>query len=87
MILVCPEAVWAVLSDGAGWSTSDSGIDEVEGRIEIEATINKRSQAAPDRTVPVTVTTFDGRLRFGGDLGPSFDRFAQGLTSRLESDG
>jgi hypothetical protein len=28
-----PEAVWTVLIDGAAWSTWDSGVDAVEGRI------------------------------------------------------
>ena len=32
-IAASPEAVWAVLSDGAGWAAWDSGVDAVEGSI------------------------------------------------------
>ena len=54
-----PVAVWAVLSDGASWTAWDSGVDSVEGRIELGGTIKIRSQVAPGRTFPVKVTTFD----------------------------
>ena len=33
VIAASAEAVWAVLSDGPGWATWDSGVDAVEGRI------------------------------------------------------
>jgi uncharacterized protein YndB with AHSA1/START domain len=133
VIAARPEAVWAVLRDGAGWPAWDSGIDAVEGRIAIGETVKIRSQAAPGRTFPVRVTAVEPpvRLRFSGgmplglfrgvrtfdlspdaaggtvfhlreeytglllgliwrsmpDLGPSFDRFAQGLKLRVESGG
>jgi uncharacterized protein YndB with AHSA1/START domain len=133
VIAARPEAVWTVLSDGAGWPAWDSGVDAVEGRIAIGETIKIRSQAAPGRTFPVRVTAVEPpvRLRFSGgmplglfrgvrtfglapdaaggtvfhlreeytglllgliwrsmpDLGPSFDRFAQGLKLRVESGG
>jgi hypothetical protein len=132
-IAASPEAVWAVLSDGAGWAAWDSGVDAVEGRIAMGETIKIRSQAAPGRSFPVKVTTFEPpvQLRFSGgmpfglfrgvrrydlsrdadggtafhmreeytgpllgmiwrsmpDLGPSFDKFAQGLKLRVESGG
>jgi uncharacterized protein YndB with AHSA1/START domain len=54
-----PEAVWAVLTDGAGWSSWDSGVDGVDGRIAAGETITVRSKAAPGRTFPVKVATFD----------------------------
>ena len=125
------EAVWAVLADGAGWALWDSGVEGVEGRIELGEKITIRSEAAPGRAFPVKVTQFEppGRLRFSGgmplglfrgvrtfevvpegdgvtlfrvreeytgpllgliwrsmpDLGPSFDRFAQGLKHRVET--
>ena len=132
-IAASPEAVWAVLSDGGSWATWDSGVDAVEGRIAMGETIKIRAQAAPGRTFPVNVTTFEPpvQLRFSGgmplglfrgvrtydlsrdagggttfhmreqytgpllaliwrsmpDLGPSFDKFAQGLKRRVESGG
>ena len=65
-----PVAVWAVLSDGASWTAWDSGVDSVEGRIELGGTIKIRSQVAPGRTFPVKVTTFDPptRLQFSGGM-------------------
>lgn len=70
MIDSTPEEVWAVLSDGANWMAWDSGVDAVEGRIELGGTIKIRSQVAPGRTFPVKVTTFDppARLQFSGGM-------------------
>jgi hypothetical protein len=64
------EAVWEVLSNGPGWATWDSGVDAVEGRIGLGETVKIRSQAAPGRVFPVTVTVFEplARLQFSGGL-------------------
>jgi hypothetical protein len=69
-ISASPEAVWAVLSDGASWPSWDSGVDSVDGRIAINETIKIRSQAAPGRAFPVKVTQFDppAHLRFSGGM-------------------
>lgn len=69
-IAASPEAVWAVLSDGANWAGWDSGVDAVEGRIAMGETIKIRSQAAPGRAFPVKVTRFDppAHLRFSGGM-------------------
>jgi len=69
-ISASPEAVWAVLSDGAAWASWQSGVDAVEGRVELGETIKIRSQAAPGRTFPVKVTTFEAPalLRFSGGM-------------------
>ncbi len=81
-ILACPEAVWAVLSDGAGRSSWDSGIDEVEGRIGATgvATVFHVREEYTGPLLPLI-------WRSMPDLGPSFDRFAKGLKWRVESDG
>ncbi len=65
-----PEAVWDTLVDGAGWPGWDSGVEAVEGRIGPGEKVTIRSQAAPGRAFPVTVTSFDppGRLRFDGGM-------------------
>src|SRR6202453_2670139 len=62
------EAVWAVLSNGPGWAAWDSGVEAVEGRIVLGQTVKIRSQAAPGRAFPVTVTAFEplARLQFSG---------------------
>jgi uncharacterized protein YndB with AHSA1/START domain len=69
-IAAAPDAVWAALTDGAGWSSWDSGVDGVDGRIGAGETITIRSKAAPGRTFPVKVTTFDPPrgLVFSGGL-------------------
>ena len=65
-----PEAVWAVLKDGAAWPSWDSGVDKVDGQISPGEKITIRSQAAPGRAFPVKVTDFDppARLRFSGGM-------------------
>jgi len=65
-----PEAVWSVLCDGATWPSWDSGVDAVEGKIEMGESIKIRSQAAPGRAFPVTITGFEppARLRFSGGM-------------------
>jgi hypothetical protein len=65
-----PEAVWAVLSDGAAWPTWDSGVDAVDGKIATGETIKIRSKAAPGRAFPVKVTRFEppAHLRFSGGM-------------------
>lgn len=65
-----PEAVWAVLSDGAAWPAWDSGVDAVEGKIAAGETIKIRSQAAPGRAFPVRITRFEppAHLRFSGGM-------------------
>jgi Polyketide cyclase / dehydrase and lipid transport len=64
-IAASPEAVWAVLSDGASWPSWDSGVDAVEGRIAVNETVKIRSHAASGRAFPVRVTRFDPRLTCG----------------------
>ena len=65
-----PEAVWAVLRDGAAWPTWDSGVDAVDGKIATGETIKIRSKAAPGRAFPVKVTRFEppAHLRFSGGM-------------------
>ena len=69
-ISASPEAVWAVLSDGASWPSWDSGVDAVEGRIGMGETIKIRSKAAPGRAFPVKVMRFEppAHLRFSGGM-------------------
>jgi uncharacterized protein YndB with AHSA1/START domain len=70
VIAASPEAVWAVLSDGAGWADWDSGVEAVEGKIAADETVTIRAKAAPGRAFPVAVTLFEppARLRFDGGM-------------------
>jgi hypothetical protein len=53
-----PEQIWSILTDGAGYSTWDSGIDRVEGRIAPGETIKLYVKVNPGRAFPVKVTEF-----------------------------
>jgi uncharacterized protein YndB with AHSA1/START domain len=57
-IAASPDAVWAELTNGAGWPSWDSGVEGVEGRIAPGETITIRSKVAPGRAFPVKVKTF-----------------------------
>ena len=69
-ISAAPDAVWRVLVDGSGWSTWDSGVTSVDGRIGPGETITIRSSVAPGRSFPVKVTEFEPgrRMTFSGGL-------------------
>lgn len=62
--------VWKHLVDAGAWNTWDSGVDSVDGEVAPGATVKIRSKAAPGRTFPVKVTTFDkpSRLVFSGGM-------------------
>jgi hypothetical protein len=84
-----PEAVWAVLSDGAAWTAWDSGVDAVEGKIATGETIKIRSQAAPGRAFPVQVTRFEppAHLRFSGGMPLGLFRGVRTYEVSAEGDG
>lgn len=50
-----PEAVWAVLTDAAGFADWDSGVVRVEGTIAAGERIKVFSEISPNRAFPVTV--------------------------------
>ncbi|MCU1476263.1 MAG: hypothetical protein JWQ64_956 [Subtercola sp.] len=54
-----PSDVWAVLTDAAAWPTWDSGVDAVDGRIQLDEKLTIRSHVAPERAFPVKVTELD----------------------------
>jgi hypothetical protein len=53
-----PDAIWAILTDAPGYSTWDSGVIGIDGRIAPGETIKVHSSANPGRTFPVKVTEF-----------------------------
>jgi hypothetical protein len=88
-ITASPEAVWAVLSDGASWPAWDSGVDAVEGQIAPNETVKIRSQAAPGRAFPVKVTRFEppACLRFSGGMPLGLFRGVRTYTVSEGADG
>jgi uncharacterized protein YndB with AHSA1/START domain len=88
-IAASPEDVWAVLADVAGWPSWDSGVDGVEGRIAAGQKLRIRSQAAPGRAFPVTVTAVEPprRLRFTGGMPLGLMRGVRTYTLTPDGDG
>ena len=65
-----PVRVWAVLVDASAWPQWDSGVTGVTGEIALGNRITIASAAAPGRSFPVKVTTFEppSRLVFTGGM-------------------
>ena len=65
-----PDAIWKVLTDGAGYPTWDSGVDRVEGTIAPGETIKVVSAAAPGRAFPVKVGEVESgrRMQWSGGM-------------------
>lgn len=53
-----PDAIWAVLTDGPGYTAWDSGAVRVSGRIAPGEKITVVSKANPERAFPVKVSEF-----------------------------
>lgn len=58
-IAASPDAVWAILADGAGYAGWDSGVIRVDGTIGPGARITVVSEVSPKRSFPVTVSSFE----------------------------
>lgn len=53
-----PETVWAVLTDAAGYSQWNSGVDHIEGTIAPGEKIKVHTTINPGRAFPVRVSEF-----------------------------
>jgi hypothetical protein len=53
-----PQAIWAILTDAAGYPLWDSGVERVDGRIAPGETIKVLVKVNPGRAFPVKVTEF-----------------------------
>lgn len=54
-----PQAVWNVLTDAPGYTSWNSDLLRLDGKIEPGAKIKLVVKAAPDRTFELTVSTFE----------------------------
>jgi uncharacterized protein YndB with AHSA1/START domain len=86
-IAASPDDVWQVLSDAAGWSTWNSGVSGVEGRLAPGEKVTISSEAAPGRAFPVTVTTFEAPHRLALTGGMPLGLFRGVRTYTLMPDG
>jgi hypothetical protein len=84
-----PEAIWRVLVDAPGYTSWDSGVERVDGRIANGETITVRSKAAPGRAFPVKVTEFvPGRsMRWSGGMPLGLFKGVRSFTLTPEGDG
>jgi len=69
-IQASPETIWAILIDGPGYRSWDSGVERVDGRIAPGEKITVRPSANPGRAFPVKVTEFDPgrRMTWSGGM-------------------
>ena len=82
-----PEAVWAIVTDAAGYADWDSGVVRVEGRIAPQETIKVVSEANPKRAFPVKVTEFAPGERMVWSGGMPLGLFKGVRTFRLAREG
>ena len=68
-----PDTIWAILTDAPGYSSWDSGVERVEGRIAPGERLEVHSKASPGRAFPIEVAeltpgrgmTWTGGMPFG----------------------
>lgn len=58
MIRATPEAVWAVLTDGANWTKWNTTIEKVEGSIVPGGKLKVYTKLSPGRAFPIRVSEF-----------------------------
>lgn len=59
VIRATPEAVWAVLADGARWPTWNPTVEKVEGAITPSGKLKVYTKLSPGRAFPVRVSEFE----------------------------
>jgi hypothetical protein len=62
-IQAAPEAIWAVLTDAAGYTSWNTTVSSVDGHIAPGETVTVRAKIAPGQAFPVKVATFDAPRR------------------------
>jgi hypothetical protein len=84
-----PDAIWAILTDAPGYTTWDSGIVRVEGRIAPGETIKVVSKVNPGRTFPVKVTEFTPgqRMTWSGGMPLGLFKGVRAFTLSPQGDG
>lgn len=87
LIQASPEKIWGILTDAAGYSQWDSGVERIEGTIAPGNTIKVFSKASPGRAFPVKVSQWEppGRMLWSG--GMPLGLFKGARTFTLEPEG
>lgn len=79
-----PEDVWAVLTDGTGFTTWDSGVTSFEGTIALGEKITLQSAANPGRSFPLKVEVMEPNRRMVWGGGMPLGLFRGERTYKLE---
>jgi hypothetical protein len=58
-IAATPETIWVILTNAAGYSEWDPGVERIEGRIAPSQKITAYTKLSPGRAFPATVTEFE----------------------------
>ncbi len=82
-----PEAVWAVLANGAAYPDWESGVERVEGTIASGAQIKVFSEVSPGRAFPVIVSDFEPNRRMTWSGGMPLGLFKGVRTFTLTAQG
>ncbi|MFO0737399.1 MAG: SRPBCC domain-containing protein [Labilithrix sp.] len=82
-----PEAIWALLTDGASWPSWNSTVDKVEGKISPGETVKLFVKLNPGRAFPVKVTVFEAPTRMVWTGGMPLGLFKGERTYTLEPKG
>ena len=84
-----PTAIWAVLTDAAGYPRWDSGIERVEGRIAAGEKIKVYAAVSPGRAFPLRVTEFEPgrRMVWSGGMPLGLFRGVRTFTLTPTGDG
>jgi hypothetical protein len=87
LIQADPSAIWAILTDGAAYTSWDSGVTRLEGRIEQGQKLKVTSEANPKRAFPVKVTELKPGERMTWTGGMPLGLFKGVRTFRLQPEG
>ena len=82
-----PEAVWAVLVDGAAYPQWDPNVERVEGRIAAGERIKVFTKLQPGRAFPVQVSAFEPPARMVWSGGMPLGLFRGVRTFTLTREG
>jgi hypothetical protein len=83
------ETIWAILTDASGYSSWDSGVVRVEGRISPGSKIKVVSEANPKRAFPVRVSEFtpNRSMTWSGGMPLGLFRGVRTFTLTPQGDG
>jgi hypothetical protein len=84
-----PEAIWAILTDAAGYPGWNSDVERVEGTIAPQETIKVSTKLSPGRAFPAKVTEFEPgrRMVWSGGMPLGLFKGVRTFTLTPQGDG